>query len=125
MADSNLELVQSGYEAFGRGDIPAVLEILSEDIEWSVPEILPHGMKTRGRDGVGGFFQNLGSTWEGLNVEVDDFVASGDRVVVLGRASGSLNGVQTGYGFVHAWKVADGAAVTFDEYVDPPRDVIT
>jgi uncharacterized protein len=123
MADSNLELIQSGYEAFGRGDIPAVLEIFADDIEWNVTEVLPQGGHLRGKDDVGGFFQRLGSIWEGLNLEVEDFVASGDRVCVIGKGTGTVDGTQTGYGFVHAWVVRDGAAVRFDEYADPAPEL--
>jgi uncharacterized protein len=124
MADGNLELVQGAYEAFGRGDIPGVLGILSDDVQWSVPEFLPQGMKVQGRDAVVGFFENLGSTWENLNVDVDDFVASGDRVCAIGNASGTTGGSDVTYGFVHAWTVRDGAAVRFDEYVDPPPELL-
>jgi ketosteroid isomerase-like protein len=123
MADGNLELIQSGYEAFGRGDIQAVLDILSDDVEWNVTEVLPQGAHLRGKEDVGGFFQRLGGIWEGLNIEVDDFCASGDRVCVIGRGSGSVEGKQTGYGFVHAWTVRDGAAVKFDEYADPAPEL--
>ena len=123
MADGNLELIQKGYEAFGRGDIPAVLEILSDDVEWNVTEVLPQGGRLRGKQDVAGFFERLGGIWEGLNIEVDDFVASGDRVCVIGRGSGSVDGKQTGYGFVHAWTVRDGEAVRFDEYADPAAEL--
>lgn len=124
MADGNLELVQGAYEAFGRGDIPGVLGILSDDVKWSVPEFLPQGMRVQGRDAVVGFFENLGSTWENLNVDVDDFVASGDRVCAIGNVSGTTGGSEVTYGFVHAWTVRDGAAARFDEYVDPPPELL-
>ena len=119
MANDNLELIQGGYDAFGRGDIGAVLEILADDVEWHVPDALPQGMRVRGRDEVGGFFKKLGSTWEGLSLDVEDFVASGDRVCVIGRGSGSVGGAQGSYGFVHAWTVSGGKATRFYEYVDP------
>jgi uncharacterized protein len=124
MADGNLELVQGAYEAFGRGDIPGVLGILSDDVEWSVPEFLPQGMKVRGRDAVAGFFENLGATWQDINVAVDDFCASGDRVCAIGKVSGTTGGSQVTYGFVHAWKVSGDTAVRFDEYVDPPSELL-
>jgi ketosteroid isomerase-like protein len=123
MANGNLELIQRGYEAFGRGDIPGVLEIFADDIEWNVTEVLPQGARVRGKQDVAGFFERLGSIWEGLNLEIEDFVASGDRVCVLGKASGTANGTQTGYGFAHAWTVRDGAAVRFDEYADPAPEL--
>jgi uncharacterized protein len=31
---SNIETVKGVYEAFGRGDIPAILEVIADDIEW-------------------------------------------------------------------------------------------
>jgi uncharacterized protein len=123
MAEGNLELIQGGYEAFGRGDIPAVLAIQSDDIEWNVTEVLPQGGHLRGKDEVAGFFERLPGIWPDLNLDVEDFVASGDRVCVIGKASGTTDGKQTGYGFVHAWTVRDGAAVRFDEYADPAPEL--
>jgi ketosteroid isomerase-like protein len=124
MADGDLELIQSGYEAFGRGDIPGVLAILSDDIEWTVTEVLPQGGHLRGKGDVAGFFERLPSIWEGLNIDVDDFCASGERVCVIGNGSGSVKGTQTGYGFVHAWTVRDGKAVRFHEYADPAPELL-
>ena len=118
MADGNLELIQGGYEAFGRGDLEGVLAILSDDIEWSVPDLVPQGGNANGKQEVAGFFERLMSLWEGLSLDIEDFVASGDRVVVLGTASGTHDGSEKSYGFVHAWTVRDGKAVRFYEYVD-------
>ena len=41
MADQNLATIRGAYEAFGRGDVPAVLSILADDVAWSVPPPLP------------------------------------------------------------------------------------
>jgi ketosteroid isomerase-like protein len=43
--------------AFGRGDVPAILAALGEDIDWRVPDNLPHGGDFRGSDAVGRLFQ--------------------------------------------------------------------
>src|SRR4051794_7351126 len=110
MADGNLELIQTGYEAFERGDIAAVLDILSDDVEWSVTEVLPQGGRVHGKQEVAGFFERLVGIWHDLSLHIEDFVASGDRVCVIGSGSGEVEGQQTGYGFVHAWTVADGEA---------------
>jgi len=119
MPSENTEPLQRTYEAFGRGDIPAVMAIMAEDIEFNAPDVLPHGGATRGHEGVGAFFQKLASTWEDFAIDLHDFVGDGDRVCVTGRADGKLDGTQTGYGFVHSWTFRDGIAVRFDEYVDP------
>jgi len=119
MSTDNAELLQSTYEAFGRGDIPAVLAVLDENIAWNAPEVLPHSIPVAGRDDVARFFESIGSTWEGFGLEIDDVVASGDRVCVIGHAGGTIDGRRADYGFVHAWTVRDGVCVRFDEYVDP------
>ena len=31
---SNLATVQSIYESFGKGDVPAILDVLADDVEW-------------------------------------------------------------------------------------------
>ena len=124
MSNDNADLLRGTYEAFGRGDIPAVMATLDENIVWNAPAVLPHAMAVAGRDDVGRFFQNLASTWEGFSLEVDDLVASDDRVCAIGRAGGTLDGEQASYGFVHAWTVRDGVLVRFDEYVDPSPGLI-
>jgi len=85
------------------------------------------GQSLRGRQRVlriGSFFQGLGETWADFGIEIDDYVASGDRVCVTGRASGRLNGDTTGYGFIHSWTVADGSCLRFQEYVDPDPELL-
>jgi ketosteroid isomerase-like protein len=119
MSDDNATLLRETYEAFGRGDIPTVLSKFSEDIHWNAPEVLPHGMHVHGPEAVGGFFEQLGAMWKDFELEMEVFVASGDRVCVIGKANGTIDGTTMTYGFVHAWTVRDGVLVTFDEFVDP------
>jgi ketosteroid isomerase-like protein len=114
------ELVDAAYEAFGRGDIPAILARLDPAIHWRVPDSVPHGGEFDGTEGVGKFFAGIGALWEDLGVETDPPIASDGRVAVTGRARGHLRGGRAaGYGFVHVWTVRDGRATAFDEYVDP------
>jgi ketosteroid isomerase-like protein len=124
MPTDNVELLRTTYEAFGRGDMTAVMAAFAEDIEWNAPDVLPHGGKARGRDEVAGFFGRLASTWEDFGLEIEALFGSGDRVCAAGRAGGTLNGVQTGYGFVHLWTVADGVCRRFDEFVDPDPELL-
>jgi len=105
------------YDAFGRGDIPAVLASFADDVEWNVPNVLPHGMHVHGHEGVGRFFANLAARWSPFGLEIDE-LADGDTAVL---ASGKLDGMPTGYGFVHAFTIRDGKVVRVDEYVAPPE----
>ena len=114
------EVVQEAYGAFGRGDIPGVLEKFDEGIEWDVPEAVPHGGHFEGREAVGGFFAGLAERWDDFGIEIDDLVDGGDTVVGVGRAHGNLKGTGNAeYGFTHVFTVQDGRVVRFHEYVDP------
>jgi uncharacterized protein len=118
---SNVDVLKGAYEAFRAGEIDGVMAALDAEVDWHVPTVAPHGGDFHGHDGAGRFFAGIGEQWDGLAVEVQDVVAGGDRVVVIGRASGRLrsSGEDLGYGFVHAWTMRDGRAVRFDEYLDP------
>lgn len=124
MSQSDADVVQGIYDAFGRGDVAAILAALDENIEWRVPENLPHGGDRSGRDDVGVFFQGIGENWDSLVLEIEDTVSGGGggRVVVLARIHGMLRstGEETGYTAAHVWTVRDEAPVRFEEYVNAP-----
>lgn len=59
---SNLETVQSIYAAFGRGDVPALLKPLAENVEWEygvAPNDIPWLQARRGHAGVVEFLESL------------------------------------------------------------------
>jgi len=117
---ANTELVQSAYDAFSRGDIPAVIGALEDRVEWDVSAALPQGGSWRGRDGVGEFFQNLGGIWGDLHLEVEQLLENEDSVAAVGRAAGRLRDGDhaAGYSFVHLFTVKDGAITRFREWGD-------
>jgi ketosteroid isomerase-like protein len=91
MSEANVRTVQEAYAAFGRGDIPALLNLLTDDVEWVLPgppDRLPFAGTFRGRDEVGRFFTLLGQAVEHEQFEPRDFVAGGEGVVALGSERG-------------------------------------
>jgi uncharacterized protein len=117
---TGVEVVQEAYDAFGRGDIPAVLGLLDENVDWRTPESVPHGGDFQGREAVGGFFAGIAERWDGFAVDFDQVVDGGETVVGIGRARGNLKGTgDAEYGFTHVFTVQDGRVVRFREYVDP------
>ena len=122
MSQAPADTVKGIYAAFGRGDVPAILETLDEDVDWRVPETLPHGGSFTGRDEVGAFFQGIGEHWDGIQVDVEHVVGDGALVVAVAHIHGRLRatGDETGYRSAHVWTVDNGVPVRFAEYVDAP-----
>jgi ketosteroid isomerase-like protein len=118
MSDKS-DVVRSAYEAFGRQDIPAVLEQFSSEISWDVPKSLPGGGVHRGHDEVADFFGNLADSYAELRVEPDEYLDADGRVIVRGHHHGrGNNGVEFEARFVHTWTVSDGKAAEFVEVAD-------
>ena len=124
MENGNTALARNAYEAFSRGDVATVIGAMASDIELNVPQVLPQGGKAKGHEEVGQFFERLATKWQDFGIDIDALVESGDRVLAIGRAHGKLDGVETGYGFVHSWTVRDGRLARFDEYVDPAPEAL-
>ncbi len=118
---SNLDAVRSVYDAFARGDIPAVLGFLSPDVEWTEAEGFPYGGTYVGPDAVlSGVFMRLGTEWDGFAVVPDEFIDGGEAVVALGKYSGKYKATGKSFqaNFAHIWHVREGRAVRFVQYVD-------
>jgi uncharacterized protein len=80
----NVQIVNDAYAAFGRGDIQGLLALFAEDIEWIIPGEWPLAGTYRGRAGVAGLFQKVSEMLEISFLETREFVAQGDRVLVVG-----------------------------------------
>ncbi len=115
----NVEVVGRIYEAFGRGDVPAILEHLADDVEWeygvnstSVPWFQPR----RGRQEVPKFFEALGGALELHRFVPKTFLQSEDVVVVLVDFEATVKA--TGRRIIeedgaHIWHLEGGRVVRF------------
>ena len=118
----NRAIVRRGYEAFGRGDIHALLELFDEQVEWVTPgpAELPVAGRRVGRRQVGEFFQAVTSMLEIQRFEPQAFIAEGDRVVVLGSETAvfKATGKTLDTDWAHVFTLRNGVVVAFQEYMD-------
>ena len=120
----NIETVQGAYEAFGRGDIPAVLAAFDPQIEWREAEgnpYQPSGDPWKGPDAiVENLFMKLGAEWEGFTVTPHAIYEAGEVVVAECRYNGTYNatGKSIDAQFCHIWKLSDGKITSFQQYGD-------
>jgi len=123
MAQSNIELAKQGYAAFMRGDIPGLLELMTDYIQWVVHspvEAGPEGGQHKGKAAVADWFRTLGENYEVEGFSPDEFIASGDKVVVLGHeaARAKTTGRRGEFDWVHIFTYRQGKLARFDAFFD-------
>jgi ketosteroid isomerase-like protein len=82
------ETVKAMYDAFATGNIPFILDKISEDFTWkdpSNPSIVPFGGEYKGKNGMMNFFQNLGGSADTTLFQVDNYTSEGETVVAQGK----------------------------------------
>jgi ketosteroid isomerase-like protein len=82
---SNIDTVKQMYEAFGRGDVPAILDKLDENVEWDTDfdsPAAPWLEPRRGRENIPGFFEAV-ATMQITKFEPHTWGADGNKVVVV------------------------------------------
>jgi hypothetical protein len=119
-------MIRSVYEAFGRGDVPAILGMLADDVDWydpGPPEVT-HAGRYRGRDDVGRFFSKVGESLDIEAFQQTEFIAKGDRVIVLGsiRAKVKRTGLVYDSEFAMSWTLRDGRVTKWQVYEDTARE---
>lgn len=120
--ETNIKLVKEGYDNFGSGDIPGLLKRFADNIEWTTPTVEGADFTGRrnGLDAVTEFFSLLNDNEEFSNFEPKEFIAQGDRVVVLGTSTGTVK--PTGRNFttdwVHIFTVRNEKITNFLEFFD-------
>lgn len=119
---NNTKIVQDAYTAFGRGDIPALIAILDPAVEWTavVGSRTPTSGTRHGRDGVVEFFQQLAASTEFDRFAPKEFIAQGDKVVVLGHYTGrsKATGRSMASDWVMVFTLRNGLVTQFMEFAD-------
>src|ERR1700750_2251390 len=88
--DKNVQTVKDFFAAIGRGDRKGLLALAAEDIEWIIPgEDWPLAGTRHGRAGLADLLRKASETVE-TSTEPRAFVAQGDRVLVVGVATGKI-----------------------------------
>ena len=118
----NVKAVERIYSAFGQGDVPTILNMLAEDIDWLFqgPADIPFAGRHIGREQVAQFFATIDETTENEQFLPEEFIAKDDRVVVLGheRMRVKSNGRLCETDWVHVFTLRNGKVVKIHEYYD-------
>ena len=119
--EDNVRTVKGFLAAMGSGDKQRLLALVAEDIEWIIPgEDWPLAGTHRGHAGLAKVLQKASAEIETTFPKPPEFVAQGDRVLVVGVATGKVKA--TNRTFEDQWvfdvTVRDGKVTNVREYID-------
>jgi ketosteroid isomerase-like protein len=118
--ETNVQTVKDFFAAIGRGDRERLLALVAEDIEWIIPgEDWPLAGTRRGHQGLAELLETASKSIETFT-EPREFVAQGDRVLVVGYAKGKIKATNKAFedDWIFAITVRDGRLTSIREYID-------
>ena len=119
MSEQNVEVVRRIYAAWSDG----FAGLLDSEVEWvNPPDAVEAGTHT-GVEAFAAAASSVTETFAGSHVEFNEFIDSGDRVVVLGtmRGRGRVSGVEFERAMGYLWTIRDGKAIRFEWFSEPGR----
>lgn len=119
----NERIIRQTYDAYLSANLEAVLNSCSEETEWLAcgpPEHLPYAGRHTGREQVARYFAILDDKEESNHLVPQEFIATGDKVIVFGnyRARVNANGQRFETDFVHVFTLRNGRITKFRDYYD-------
>lgn len=113
-AAQHVETIKTMYEAFGRGDVDAILDLVTDDVDWATGAAIPsapwYGPR-HGKDGVRSFFEALGRTGPVTDFTPLSFTSNddGDVMVIIRYAfTVTATGKDVEMHLLHYWRFRDG-----------------
>ncbi len=122
MSLENVDTIRGIYEAFGKGDIPAVLAALDPNVEWREADNFIYADQNpyMGPNAVLGVFMRIVGEWDDFQVAPGEIHDAGESVISTGHYSGSYKktGLKVRAQFAHFFTFSDGKIVKFQQYTD-------
>ncbi|HEY5205827.1 MAG TPA: nuclear transport factor 2 family protein [Roseiarcus sp.] len=119
--EENVQIVKDFFAAMGGANKQDLLALVAEDIEWIIPgEDWPLAGTHRGRAELAAVLRKASEEVETTYPKPPEFVAQGDRVLVVGVATGTIKA--TNKSFKDDWAfditIRDRKVAKIREYID-------
>ena len=119
--EESVQTVKNFLAALGDRNTQGMLALAAEDLEWIIPgEDWPLAGTHRGHAGLEKLLEKANETVETSYPEPPEFIAQGDRVLVVGFATGRIKATNRTFEdhWVFAITVRNGKLTNVREYID-------
>jgi ketosteroid isomerase-like protein len=109
MSQTNLILARNAVAAFNRRDVPALVEMTTDDFQWVTWTGTVESTVYDGAEGLASYFHDA-DVWDVLNLDVQEFRDLGDKVLVVGmfHARGGGSGAEIRAPYYSAFFASEG-----------------
>ena len=114
MSESTAAVVEKLYDALGRADIKAILELFDPEVNIQTPPSLPWSAgKYTGLEGATAYFTSALAYLTETQFIVDEVHTDGDWAAAIGDWTGTFgaSGGKFNVRFVHFWTLRDGKVI--------------
>jgi uncharacterized protein len=120
--DQNISVIQQAFTDFLNGNIPAIIDVCTDDIVWTTfetPEV-PYARTYNGKQGVGLFFSTLAANVDYTQFEPREFYADGDKIFVKGYHAATVKSTGKSYGqeFLMEFNMRDAKVAYFRTWLN-------
>lgn len=121
--NEKVRVVQELYAAFGRGDMPGLLELLDENVDWHFngrPQDIPFAGHWHGRAKMMDFFRTVVETCDVLEFGPNELLVFDNRVLALGheRVRAKATGREFETDWAHLFTVEESHIARLREFYD-------
>jgi ketosteroid isomerase-like protein len=105
----NAEVVRNGYDAFAKGDLETLRELMAADVVWKVPGKNPVAGDKEGIEATLAYFTQLFELTDGtIKAEALDVAVGAEHVIVTQLNTGERNGKSLRFEAVLVFSFSDG-----------------
>ena len=116
MSQENVEIVRRCSEFFRSRDLSYLAQVVDPDFVFDVSRNVFNPGVHRGLDGFRQFIEQVDEMWETFDLEIEELVDGGDRVVtgvrIAGRGRGS--GIEVEMHVFNVWMLRDGKVLRYE-----------
>jgi len=125
---ANIMAVRQAYVDFSKGDVISALDKFAENAEWVQPggPQVPLSGNYQGKVQIAGFFLALNTTLKFTKFDINEYIAKGNEVVVIGSYQALNRATEKTYSsdFISIFTIDSGKFVRYETYHDTAAIVL-
>jgi len=118
----NVELIKAMYAAYAKGDLADIMNHMADDVQWTSEGVkaMSWAGSWKGKQNTVAFFEGLQKDLEDSHLDMNVFVAEGDKVAAFGRYKAKVRktGKHVDTPVAHYFRLKDGKVAEYRNFTN-------